>query len=51
VVGAGRRDGVESHQLGSQLVSIGGVRYWAQSSYGGPEGFGARLIFTLLYPN
>jgi hypothetical protein len=38
-------------RLGDQLVSIGGgVRYWAESSDGGPEGFGARLIFTLLFP-
>jgi hypothetical protein len=38
-------------RIGSQLVSIGGgVRWWADSSPGGPEGFGVRLQFTLLYP-
>ena len=38
-------------RIGGQLVSIGGgVRYWADSPSGGPEGFGVRLIFTLLYP-
>jgi len=38
-------------RIGDQLVSIGGgVRWWADSPSGGPEGFGVRLIFTLLYP-
>jgi len=38
-------------QIGGQLVSIGGgVRYWAESSDGGPEGWGARLQLTLLFP-
>jgi hypothetical protein len=37
--------------LGGQLVSIaGGVRYWAESPASGPEGWGARLTFTLLFP-
>jgi hypothetical protein len=37
--------------LGGQIASIGGgVRYWADSPQGGPEGFGARLVFTLLFP-
>jgi hypothetical protein len=34
-----------------QTVSIGGgVRYWADSPSGGPEGWGARVVFTLLFP-
>lgn len=38
-------------RIGSQLVSIGaGVRYWADGPDGGPEGWGARLVFTLLFP-
>lgn len=38
--------------LGDQLVSVGaGVRYWAESTDGGPEGVGMRLMFTLLLPN
>ena len=38
-------------RIGSQLVSIGaGVRWWVDSPPGGPEGWGARLTFTLLYP-
>ena len=38
-------------RLGSQLVSIGGgVNYWVESPDGGPEGWGARLTITLLFP-
>ncbi|MFC3613376.1 transporter [Lutimaribacter marinistellae] len=38
-------------QLGGQPVSIGvGARYWADSTTNGPEGWGARLILTFLYP-
>lgn len=38
-------------RLGGQMFSWGGgVRYWADSPENGPEGFGARLIFTLLFP-
>ena len=38
-------------KLGKQLVSVGGgVRYWAESTDAGPEGFGVRLQFTLLLP-
>lgn len=38
-------------KLGGQLVSIGGgLRYWLESLDGGPEGFGARFQFTLLFP-
>ena len=34
-----------------QPVSIGvGVRYWADSTDGGPHGFGARAIITFLVP-
>lgn len=37
--------------IGRQLVSVGGgVRYWADSPPNGPEGFGFRLNFTLLFP-
>lgn len=39
-------------KIGSQLVSIGaGARYWAEGPDGGPDGWGARLVFTLLFPN
>ena len=38
-------------KLGGQLVSLGaGLRYWAESRDSGPEGLGARVIFTLLFP-
>ncbi|CAH1904809.1 conserved hypothetical protein [Candidatus Nitrotoga sp. HW29] len=38
-------------KFGNQLVSVGGgVRYWAKSTDGGPEGLGVRLLFTLLFP-
>lgn len=38
-------------KIGGQLVSVGGgVRYWAESTDGGPEGFGVRIVFTLLFP-
>ncbi|HEX5010560.1 MAG TPA: transporter [Planctomycetota bacterium] len=38
-------------RIGSQLVSIGGgLRWYADSTPGGPEGLGVRLVFTLLYP-
>ena len=37
--------------IGKQPISIGGgVRYWAESPDGGPEGFGGRLVITLLFP-
>ncbi|MDZ7582744.1 MAG: transporter [Deltaproteobacteria bacterium] len=37
--------------IGGQLVSVaGGARYWAESPDNGPEGWGARLVFTLLFP-
>lgn len=36
---------------GDQLVQIGGgVRYWVESPDGGPEGWGIRLNFVLLFP-
>lgn len=42
----------------AQLFKIGnlpmqitaGVRYWAESQENGPEGFGARLVLTFLFP-
>jgi hypothetical protein len=38
-------------RLGGQLVSIGGgVNYWVESPEGGPEGWGARVTITLLFP-
>jgi hypothetical protein len=38
-------------KVGGQLISLGGgVRYWADSPDSGPEGFGIRLAFTLLFP-
>lgn len=38
-------------RIGKQPVSIGaGVRYWANSSPTGPEGWGFRLIVSYLFP-
>ena len=38
-------------KLGGQMFSWGGgVRYWADSPDNGPEGFGGRVILTLLFP-
>jgi hypothetical protein len=38
-------------KVGDQLISVGGgVRYWADGPDGGPHGWGARLLFTLLFP-
>ncbi len=38
-------------KLGDQLASIGGgVRYWADGPENGPDGWGLRLVFTLLFP-
>ncbi len=38
-------------KVGNQLVSVGGgLRYWADSPPGGPEGVGVRLVFTFLFP-
>jgi len=37
--------------IGGQLVSIGGgVRYYVDSPEAGPEGWGVRLVFSLLFP-
>lgn len=37
--------------FGGQLVSLGaGVKYYAESSEGGPDGFGGRVIVTFLFP-
>lgn len=37
--------------FGDQPVSIGaGIRYWADSTPNGPEGFGARVAVTFLFP-
>jgi hypothetical protein len=38
-------------KIGDQLVSIGGgIRYYVDSPEAGPEGWGARIVFTLLFP-
>ena len=38
-------------RAGNQLLQVGGgIRYWADAPDGGPEGWGFRLQFTLLYP-
>lgn len=38
-------------RIGNQPVSVGGgVRYWADSTPNGPEGWGARLIVSFLFP-
>lgn len=38
-------------RIGEQLVSVGGgLRYYADSPAAGPEGWGARLMVTLLFP-
>lgn len=38
-------------KIGNQTVSYGaGLSYWAESPDGGPEGWGARFIFTFVIP-
>lgn len=38
-------------KIGDQMVSYGvGVNYWAESPDGGPEGWGARFVFTFVFP-
>jgi hypothetical protein len=38
-------------RFGDQPVSLGaGIRYWADGPDAGPEGWGARLLLTFLYP-
>ncbi|WP_405238106.1 transporter [Lentisalinibacter orientalis] len=38
-------------KIGDQLVSIGGgIRYYVDSPETGPDGWGARIVFTLLFP-
>ncbi|WNO07788.1 transporter [Teredinibacter sp. KSP-S5-2] len=38
-------------KINNQLISVGaGVRYWAESTEQSPEGWGFRVIFTLLLP-
>lgn len=37
--------------IGDRPVSVGaGIRYWAEATDGGPEGLGARLAVTFLFP-
>lgn len=39
-------------RVGSQPLTVqAGVRYWAESPTGGPEGWGFRLAVTLLFPS
>ncbi|MCF1709466.1 transporter [Tabrizicola sp. J26] len=35
---------------GRPVQLVGGVRYWADSAEGGPDGWGARLAVTYLFP-
>jgi len=38
-------------KVGNQPMSLqAGVRYWADSPVGGPEGWGARITYTLVFP-
>ena len=38
-------------RIGGQMIQYGaGIRYWAESTEGGPEGLGFRLNFVLLFP-
>jgi hypothetical protein len=38
-------------KIGPQIIQIGGgARYWADTPDNGPEGWGARITVTLLYP-
>lgn len=38
-------------KIGNQLVSVGGgLRYRAENPESGPEGLGARVFVTLLFP-
>jgi hypothetical protein len=38
-------------KIGSQIVQVGvGAKYWLDSPENGPEGWGARIQLTLLYP-
>jgi len=38
-------------RIGGQLVSVGGgVRYWADGPQNAPQGWGARIVVTLLFP-
>lgn len=38
-------------QIGKQHIAVGGaIKYWAESTDSGPEGFGFRLQMTLLFP-
>jgi hypothetical protein len=38
-------------KIGPQIIQVGvGTRYWADSPDNGPEGWGARMTLTFLYP-
>ena len=38
-------------KIGDRLISVGGgLRYWIHGTGAGPEGFGIRLVFTMLFP-
>ena len=37
--------------IDKQPISLGaGIRYWADSPEGGPEGIGGRAVLTFLFP-
>jgi len=39
-------------KIGNQMINYGGggVKYYAESPDGGPEGWGARFVFTMMFP-
>jgi len=38
-------------KIGNQMISYGGgVKYYADSPDGGPKGWGARFVFTMMFP-
>ncbi|PHS32859.1 MAG: hypothetical protein COA92_05805 [Sulfurovum sp.] len=38
-------------KIGNQLISYGaGIKYYAQSPDSGPQGWGARFVFTMMFP-
>ena len=38
-------------KVGDQRLQLGGgVRYWVESPESGPDGWGARVVLTLLFP-
>jgi hypothetical protein len=38
-------------KVGNQPMQLGlGARYWAERPDGGPDGWGVRVVYTLLFP-